>query len=115
MRNFNLAEWAINHRPFVTFILIVLLVGGAWSYARLGRSEDPPFTVKVMIVQAQWPGATIADTVQQVTEKIEKKLQARPRQHSQLHVAEGNHPGFSERLGFSKSGSEHLVPGAQEG
>src|ERR1700730_9305939 len=78
MRNFNLAEWAINHRPFVTFILIVLLVGGVWSYPRLGRSEDPPFTVKVMIVQAQWPGATITEMVQQVTEKIEKKLQETP-------------------------------------
>src|SRR5262249_15493595 len=45
---------------------------------RLGRSEDPPFTVKEMIVQAQWPGATISDTLQQVTARIEKKLQETP-------------------------------------
>ena len=61
-RTFNLAEWAVTHRPFVTFFMIALLAAGAWSYLRLGRSEDPPFTVKVMIVQARWPGATIADT-----------------------------------------------------
>jgi multidrug efflux pump subunit AcrB len=77
-RNFNLAEWAICHRTFVTFIMIILLAAGAWSYTRLGRSEDPPFTIKSMIVQAQWPGATISDTLHQVTEKIEKKLQETP-------------------------------------
>jgi multidrug efflux pump len=77
-RNFNLSEWAICHRTFVTFIMIMLLAGGAWSYTRLGRSEDPPFTIKSMIVQAQWPGATISDTLHQVTEKIEKKLQETP-------------------------------------
>jgi multidrug efflux pump subunit AcrB len=77
-RNFNLAEWAINHRPFVTFFMIMLIVAGAWAYLRLGRSEDPPFTVKVMIVQAQWPGATISDTLEQVTERLEKKLQETP-------------------------------------
>jgi multidrug efflux pump subunit AcrB len=74
-RTFNLAEWSINHRPFVTFVMIMLLAAGAWSYSRLGRAEDPPFTVKDMIVQAQWPGATISDTLLQVTEKIEKKVQ----------------------------------------
>lgn len=77
-RDFNLAEWAITHRSVVTFAMIVLMVAGAWSYIRLGRSEDPPFTVKTMIVQAGWPGATITDTLQQVTERIEKKLQETP-------------------------------------
>ena len=77
-RIFNLAEWSINHRPFVTLIMIVLLAAGAWSYSRLGRSEDPPFTVKDMFVQAKWPGATLSDTLLQVTEKIEKKLQETP-------------------------------------
>lgn len=77
-RMFNLAEWAINHRPFVTFVMILLLAAGAWSYSRLGRAEDPPFTVKDMVIQAQWPGATISDTLLQVTEKIEKKVQETP-------------------------------------
>ena len=77
-RTFNLAEWAINHRPFVTFIMILLLAAGARSYSRLGRSEDPPFTVKNMIVEVRWPGATISDTLLQVTERIEKKLQETP-------------------------------------
>src|SRR5262245_52365932 len=73
MLNFNLSEWAITNRPVVWFMVIVVVVTGAWSYLGLGRNEDPPFTVKAMVVQAQWPGATMEDTLQQVTERIEKK------------------------------------------
>jgi multidrug efflux pump subunit AcrB len=74
----NLADWAINHRSLVSFAMIVIVVTGAWSYSRLGRGEDPPFTVKDMVIQAHWPGATISDTLQQVTDRIEKKLQEIP-------------------------------------
>ena len=77
-RTFNLAELAINHRSLVTFAIIVIILAGMWSYARVGRGEDPPFTVKDMVVQARGPGATISDTLQQVTERIEKKLQEIP-------------------------------------
>jgi multidrug efflux pump subunit AcrB len=51
---------------------------GRWSYLRLGRSEDPDFTIKTMVVQAQWPGATLGDTLEQVTDRIESKLQETP-------------------------------------
>jgi multidrug efflux pump subunit AcrB len=76
--NFNLSEWAITNRSVCTFLMILTVVAGAWSYVRLGRSEDPPFTVKVMVVEAYWPGATVEETQQQVTERIEKKLQETP-------------------------------------
>jgi multidrug efflux pump subunit AcrB len=51
-QRFNLADWAIRQSSLVTFFMIVLLAAGAWSYMRLGRGEDPPFTVKDMVVQA---------------------------------------------------------------
>jgi len=76
--SFNLSEWAINNRALVWFMMAIIVLTGTWSYRHLGRSEDPPFTVKTMIVQAQWPGATIDDTIQQVTDRIEKKLQETP-------------------------------------
>ena len=44
----------------------------------LGRGEDPAFTFRTMIVQAGWPGATLDDTLQQVTERLERKLQETP-------------------------------------
>lgn len=55
--------------------MIAVTIAGLASYIRLGRSEDPAFTFRTMIVQASWPGATLDDTLQQVTERLERKLQ----------------------------------------
>jgi len=71
----NLSEWALKHRSFVIFMMIAVTVAGLASYFRLGRSEDPAFTFRTMIVQASWPGATMDDTLKQVTERLERKLQ----------------------------------------
>ncbi len=78
MNRFNLSEWAIRHRSVITYLMLVVLVAGIGSYLRLGRSEDPDFTVKTMVVQAQWPGATVGDTLQQITDRLERKLQETP-------------------------------------
>ncbi|SFK01411.1 Multidrug efflux pump subunit AcrB [Methylocapsa palsarum] len=71
----NLSEWALKHRSFVIFLMIAVTVAGIASFARLGRNEDPAFTFRTMIVQAGWPGATLDDTLKQVTERLERKLQ----------------------------------------
>jgi multidrug efflux pump len=71
----NLSDWALKHRSFIVFLMIAATVGGLLSYFRLGRAEDPPFTFRTMIVQAVWPGATMDETLKQVTERIERKLQ----------------------------------------
>ena len=78
MRGFNLSEWAISHRSLVAYFMLMIVVAGGWSYLRLGRSEDPDFTVKTMVVQAAWPGATLSDTLEQITDRIESKLQSTP-------------------------------------
>ena len=72
---FNLSDWALGHRSLVWFFMIICIAAGAMSYLRLGREEDPPFAIKTMIVQASWPGATIKDTLEQVTDRIEKEVQ----------------------------------------
>ena len=74
MSNFNLSAWALNNRTLVLFIMIVLAFAGIVSYQRLGQSEDPPFTFKIMVVRTLWPGATAQEVSTQVTDRIEKKL-----------------------------------------
>ena len=71
----NLSDWALKHRSFILFTMVAITIGGLISYFRLGRSEDPAFTFRAMIVQAAWPGATLDDTLAQVTERLERKLQ----------------------------------------
>ncbi|MGM4930455.1 efflux RND transporter permease subunit [Tardiphaga sp. 619_E2_N8_5] len=78
MTGFNLSEWALKHRSLVVYVMIVAVIFGVLSYLRLGRSEDPSFIIKTMIVQAAWPGATVEETVKQVTERLERKLQETP-------------------------------------
>ena len=78
MTRFNLSEWAVHNRALVVFLMLICVVGGVSAYERLGRQEDPDFTVQTMVVQAVWPGATAADTLKQVTDRIEKKLEETP-------------------------------------
>jgi multidrug efflux pump subunit AcrB len=75
---FNLSEWALKHRSFVVYLMLVAMAAGVTSYLRLGRNEDPAFTFRTMIVQAAWPGATLEDTLDQVTERIEQTLKETP-------------------------------------
>ncbi len=75
MKKFNLSDWALQHRSLVWYFMIVFLLAGAFSYVKLGREEDPNFTIKTMVVQAKWPGATADEVTLQVTERIEKKLE----------------------------------------
>jgi multidrug efflux pump subunit AcrB len=74
----NLSAWALRHRSFVIYLMMVSMIGGVLAYARLGRDEDPPFVIKTMIVTAAWPGATIEDTMQQLTDRLERTLQETP-------------------------------------
>jgi multidrug efflux pump len=79
MTSFNLSEWALKHRPLTVFLMIVAVVSGVIAFFGLGRNEDPAFVIKTMVVQAAWPGATVEDTLKQVTERLERKLQETPK------------------------------------
>ena len=71
----NLSEWAIQRRSLIVYFMIAAVVAGTISFLRLGRAEDPAFTFRTMIVFAGWPGASVDETLLQVTERIERKLQ----------------------------------------
>jgi multidrug efflux pump len=78
MKRFNLSAWAVSHPALVLFLIVALGVAGFFSYQKLGRAEDPFFTVKVVNVSAIWPGATANEMQTQVADPIEKKLQELP-------------------------------------
>jgi multidrug efflux pump len=78
VKHFNLSEWALEHQSLVLFFMLALFAAGLFSYFRLGQAEDPEFTFKVMVIRAMWPGASPAEMEQQVTERLEKKLQETP-------------------------------------
>ena len=74
-KKFNLSAVALDNPSVIWYFMIVCMVAGVMAYINLGREEDPQFTIKTMVIAAQWPGATVEDTTNQVTERIEKKLE----------------------------------------
>jgi multidrug efflux pump len=75
MSRFNLSEWGLRHPALILFFILASTVAGISAYFSLGRQEDPEFTIKTMVIQAFWPGATAREQELQVTDKLEKKLQ----------------------------------------
>ena len=63
MKKFNLSDWALNHRSLVWYFMLVFLIAGSAAYINLGREEDPQFTIKTMLIQANWPGASVDETI----------------------------------------------------
>ena len=59
MRGFNLSRLAVGHPALILFFILMLGAAGTLAYLRLGRAEDPNFTIKVAVVSAAWPGATL--------------------------------------------------------
>ena len=71
----NLSEWALRSRALTIYLMVIAVVAGAFAFVNLGRDEDPTFTIKTMLVTAVWPGATLQETQDQVTDRIERRLQ----------------------------------------
>ncbi len=74
-QRFNLSDWTLHHRTLVGYFIFAIAVMGVFAYGQLGQAEDPPFTFKVMVIRTLWPGATAQQVEQQLTDRVEKKLQ----------------------------------------
>jgi multidrug efflux pump len=79
MKGFNLSQWAVGRPMLMFFLMLVISIGGVYSYLRLGRAEDPSFTIKIANITASWPGANAQEMQDQVSDLMEKKLQELPR------------------------------------
>ena len=72
---FNLSLWALEHAALTRYLLLTLMMFGFAAYFQLGHDEDPPFTFRAMVVRTYWPGATVQQVAEQVTDKLERSLQ----------------------------------------
>ena len=96
---FNLSDWTLHHRTLVGYFLFAIALMGVIAYGRLSQAEDPPFTFKLMVIRTFWPGATARQVEQQLTDKIEKKLQETPYID---RVSSYSRPGESTVMFFAK-------------
>ena len=91
-RKTNWATWSIEHKQLVYFLAFLVLVMGLFSFKTLGRSEDPNFAVKQMVISAAWPGASAKEVEQHLTNTIEKEVQNLPQID---HITSYSRPGTS--------------------
>ena len=91
-RKTNWATWSIEHKQLVYFLAFLVLVMGLFSFKTLGRSEDPSFAVKQMVISAAWPGASAKEVEQHLTNTIEKEVQNLPQID---HITSYSRPGTS--------------------
>jgi len=75
MNRFNLSAFAVKERAITLFLIIAITGAGIYAFLNLGRAEDPPFTIKQMVISAAWPGATAQEMQDLVAEPYEKRLQ----------------------------------------
>ena len=71
----NLSRIAVEQRSVTLFFLLLAILGGVYAFLALGRAEDPQFTVRVLLVSAEWPGATVEELQDQVVDRLEKRIQ----------------------------------------
>ncbi len=114
----NLSAWALRHRALTLYLILAVAAAGVWAYLSLGRAEDPPFTIKQMVVQVDWPGASAEQMARSVVDRLERKLEEVP----SLDYVESNvQPGHAILTVSLRDNtppadvSGHLVSGAQEG
>ena len=75
MSKFNLSALAVRERAITFFLIIVITISGVFAFFKLGRAEDPGFTIKVLTVYAVWPGATAQEMQDLVADPLEKRMQ----------------------------------------
>jgi multidrug efflux pump len=103
---FNLSAWALRHRTLTLFFLLLFTLAGVLAYATLGLKEEPEFKFKTMVVRVLWPGATAEEIEQQVTDKLEKKLQDTPHlDYLRSYSRPGESVIFVNLLGSTRAGT----------
>lgn len=73
--NLNLSAIAVRERAVTLFFIVLLAAAGVYAFVKLGRAEDPSFTIKALTVTAAWPGATAREMQDLVAEPLEKRIQ----------------------------------------
>ena len=71
----NIAEYSVKN-PVVSWLLVVILVGGGiWGLEKMGKLEDPAFTIKLAKIITLYPGASAQQVQDEVTYNLEDAIQ----------------------------------------
>jgi multidrug efflux pump subunit AcrB len=66
---------SVRYDRVVFTAMALILVGGVVAYLKIGRLEDPEFTIKEALIVTSYPGASAEEVAQEVTNPIETAVQ----------------------------------------
>lgn len=72
----SLAKFFLQNKALSWFLLVLILIGGLFSYTQMGKLEDAPFTLKQAVVTTAYPGASSMEVQKQVTDVLEEAIQS---------------------------------------
>ena len=72
----KLVKFFLQRKAVTVFLLILVLAGGLFSYVKMGKLEDAPFTIKQALVLTPYPGASPSEVQSQVTDVLEEAIQS---------------------------------------
>ncbi len=72
----SLVKYSLDNTKVIYFFLAVLLIGGVFSFGKLGKKEDAPFVIKTAVIMTRYPGAEPAEVERLITEPISREIQS---------------------------------------
>lgn len=72
----KLVKYFLQKKAVTILLLILILAGGLFSYIKMGKLEDAPFTIKQALVLTPYPGASPSEVQSQVTDVLEESIQS---------------------------------------
>lgn len=69
-------KYFLQNKAVTWLLLALVLFGGLFSYVRMGKLEDAPFTIKQALVLTPYPGASPSEVQTQVTDVLEEAIQS---------------------------------------
>src|SRR5262245_51312241 len=71
----NAGVLSVRNDRIVFLAMALAVLGGLVAYVKIGRLEDPEFTIKRALIVTPYPGASAEEVAQEVTNPIERACQ----------------------------------------
>lgn len=72
----KLIKYFLQKKAVTLLLLLLVFMGGLFSYVKMGKLEDAPFTIKQALVLTPYPGASPSEVQRQVTDVLEEAIQS---------------------------------------
>lgn len=72
----KLVKYFLQKKQVTILLMVLIIAGGLFSYVKMGKLEDAPFTIKQALVLTPYPGASPSEVQSQVTDVLEESIQS---------------------------------------